>query len=116
MGYSGQNPYVMGRGGSNPFQDKFQRELRKAQKEAKDAKLSQEITERRCGPSTGTEGDQINNDKRERMGGAAAATMGRLIDIDAIIDEHDREEEERMRIARERHWKDSDGLLTGEMV
>jgi hypothetical protein len=41
---------------------------------------------------------------------------GKLVDIEGVIEEHDRAEEEKMRELREKYWKESDGLLTGEMV
>ncbi|KAG0648479.1 hypothetical protein D0Z07_5489 [Hyphodiscus hymeniophilus] len=117
MGYSGQNPYVLGVGGRNPFQDKFQRDLKRAQREARHAKLSQAVTEKGAGPSMSREErERVIREKKERMDSSKEARTGKLVDIEEIIDEHDREEEERMRIARERHWKESDGLLTGEMV
>ena len=117
MGYSGQNPYVMGPGGRNPFQDKFQRDLKRAMREAKDARADQEKIER--GPGSllsNAERERADRVKRERMDNAKEARAGKVIDIEELIDEHDREEEEKMRLLRERHWKESDGLLTGEMV
>jgi len=107
IGYSGQNPYVLGAGGRNPFQDRFARELKKANRDAKHAKLEQKKMEK--GPS-------VAQETKQRMDSSNKGSTGRLIDIEEIIEEHDRDEEERMRIARERHWKESDGLLTGEMV
>ena len=115
MGYSGQNPYVMGAGGRNPWQDKFRREFKKMDREGKEARLAQEKMEH--GPSISQEGrSRMEKEKRERLDNSTEARTGTLVDIEELIEEHDREEEERMRIARERHWKESDSLLTGEMV
>jgi hypothetical protein len=115
MGYSGQNPYVMGAGGRNPWQDKFRREFKKMDREGKEARLAQENMEH--GPSTSQEERaRMEKEKRERLDNSKEARTGKLVDIEEIIEEHDREEEERMRIVRERHWKENDGLLTGEMV
>lgn len=117
MGYSGQNPYVMGAGGRNPWQDKFRREFRKVEREAREAKLAQELTERGPGPSMSKEERaRVEREKKERLDNSKEGRIGKLIDIEELLDEHEREEQERMRIAREKYWKESDGLLTGEMV
>ena len=59
------------------------------------------------------EREKMEAEKKERLQGQR---MGELVDIEGVIEEHDRAEEEKMRIKREQHWKESDGLLTGEMV
>jgi hypothetical protein len=97
-GFSGQNPYIMTQG-RNPWQDKFTRQLRNMEREAKEARRGQEKTEH-------SEGFRKDGE----------AKSGMLVDIEGVIEEHDRVEEEKMREAREKHWKESDGLLTGEMV
>jgi hypothetical protein len=112
MGYSGQNPYILGAGGRNPWQDKFRREFQKMDREAREAKEAQETVERGFSID---ERKQTEKEKKERLG-SRDSRAGKIVDIEGIIEEHDREEEEKMRILREKHWKESDGLLTGEMV
>jgi signal transduction histidine kinase len=113
MGYSGQNPYILGDGGRNPWQDRFQREFKKMGREGREAKLAQEKME---GTVHREDRDRKEREKKERLDNSKEARTGKLVDIEGVIEEHDRAEEERMRIAREAHWKESDGLLTGEMV
>jgi hypothetical protein len=113
MGYSGQNPYVLGAGGRNPWQDRFDREFKKMEKEGKQAHLAQEKMEHSVGKE---ERERIEKEKKERLDNSKEGRSGKLVDIEGVIEEHDRVEEERMREMREKHWKESDGLLTGEMV
>lgn len=113
MGYSGQNPYILGDGGRNPWQDRFEREFKRMGVEGRQARLAQEKTEHGMGKE---ERERMEREKKERLDNSKEARMGKLVDIEGIIEEHDRAEEERMRIKRETHWKESDGLLTGEMV
>jgi len=110
MGYSGQNPYLMSAGGRNPWQDKFRREFKKVEREAKDAREEQERVE------NGITREQRERVQKEGLDNSKGPRMGKSVDIESLIEEHDREEEEKMRIARERHWQEHDGLLTGEMV
>ena len=104
MGYSGQNPYVLGAGGRNPWQDKFGREVRRMEKEGREAKAAQE----KMGHS--------EREKKRRQDDSREGRTGKLVDIDGVLEDYDRAEEEKMRELREKHWKESDGLLTGEMV
>jgi hypothetical protein len=117
MGYSGQNPYVMGPGGRNPWQDKFRREFRRVEMEAREAKLAQETVGRNPGPSMSKEErERVEKEKKERLDNSKEGRAGKVVDIEELLEEHEREEQERMRVAKEKYWKESDGLLSGEMV
>ena len=113
MGYSGQNPYIIGDGGRNPWQDRFDREFKKMEQEGRQAKLAQEKMEHLVGKG---ERKRMEKEKTERLDNSKEGRTGKLVDIEGVIEEHDRAEEEKMRELREKHWKESDGLLTGEMV
>jgi len=41
---------------------------------------------------------------------------GTLVDIEEVIEQNDRAEEERRRLESEKIWEENEGLLSGEMV
>lgn len=79
MGYSGQNPYSMGHGNSNPWVEKFQREKRTAEKQAAERKKM----------------EARNLAKRK------ADTKGELIDFDDLIARTEYAEWEKEEAARD---------------
>lgn len=95
MGYSGQNPYVLGDRGTNPWAEKFGREWKRT-------KRQQRVTE---GELAG-----------ERMDASKEGREGRLVDIDAVIEQSDEMEEQARRRDDERIAHENEGLLSGEMV
>jgi hypothetical protein len=105
MGYSGQNPWVLGDRG-------MEGELKKMKAEARRARAAQEKTER--------EGGAVKVNPRENGGssssGAAGVETGNLIDIEDLIERNDREEEQKRKMVEEKKWKENEGLLSGEMV
>lgn len=56
------------------------------------------------------------NDNKESSGSHNGGRMGTLVDIDGVIEQNDKEEEERRRIDADKIWKENEGLLSGEMV
>jgi hypothetical protein len=106
-GYAGQNPYILVNG-TNPWQDKF----RRMDKEAKRAKVFQETAERK-----GTRNQKVGvYDKAGPFDNDRAGRTGVLVDIEAVIEQNDKAEEERRRIDSDKIWKENEGLLSGEMV
>jgi hypothetical protein len=94
MGYSGQNPYILG--DKNPWVEKFTRmnKVRKGWDERKDVK----------------EGN------KERMNDSKEGRVGKLVDINEIIEKNDEIEEQKRREEEERIATETEGLLSGEMV
>jgi hypothetical protein len=94
MGYAGQNPYLLddaekyGRQGLGWREKEMSPEEKRRHKEKSD----------------------------ELMNQAAEGRTGKLIDIDEVIEKSDALEEEKMRVAREKKWKENESLLSGEMV
>jgi hypothetical protein len=105
-GYSGQNPYILVNG-TNPWQDKF----RRMEKEGRRAKLFQQTAE---GKWRGNH--NAGTDKSGSSGNTKAGRSGILVDIDEVIAQNDKAEEERMRTDSDKIWKENEGLLSGEMV
>lgn len=103
MGYSGQNPYILGAGGRNPWADKFERQKR--------ARASQEEIKRR------------DKEKRQRMDSSREGRTGVLVDIEDVLERSERAEQDRIRVEDERRrtelekqWGENDGLLSEAMV
>lgn len=96
MGYSGQNPWVLGNAGRS---EKMDKDLRKMKAEARRARARE--AEMVSGDGTGDVGE---------------VGMGELVDIEGIIEQSDRQDEEKRRKVEDKTWKESEGLLSGEMV
>ena len=114
MGYSGQNPYVMGDRGTNPWAEKFGRDWARVQKES-----------RRGGAAdvrqTKTVEKEVDVDEvtKERMDASKEARVGKAVnmeDIEQLIEDNDRAEEEARRERAEKIAEENEGLLNGEMV
>lgn len=93
MGYSGQNPYLyVGDGsGLGEKMDKSRREKERG------GKARQERQK-----------EVFDNEEEGRT--------GKAVDIEGLIEMHDKKEEEKRREVEERIWKENEGLLTGNMV
>jgi len=107
MGYSGQNPWVLG-------DRAMEGELKKMKAEARRARAAQEKTEREGGavkmnPAVRKPGDSSSSV-------TAGVNTGNLIDIEDVIERNDREEEQKRKMAEEKMWKENEALLSGEMV
>jgi hypothetical protein len=92
MGYSGQNPYVLhadGRGIGDKYKDEKKR---------------------------GLEGKEREKKQKERFDNSEEGRKGKIVDIESVIEKHDKAQEERRREAEERIWKENEGLLSGGMV
>lgn len=48
--------------------------------------------------------------------GEKKSQSGMLLDIEEVIEQNDKAEEERQRIESARIWEENEGLLSGEMV
>ena len=94
MGYAAQNPYLLedaqmyGRQGMGWRDKEMSPEEKRKHKEKSD----------------------------ELMNQSAEGRTGKLIDIDEVIEKSDALEEEKMRVAREKKWKENESLISGEMV
>ncbi|TVY49118.1 hypothetical protein LOCC1_G001215 [Lachnellula occidentalis] len=110
MGYSGQNPWVLNSKG-------LESELRKMKNEARRARAAQDKIE---GKGRGlAKGQRAVVGNGESESGAVAGPgpqMGTLLDIEDVIEQTDREEEQKRKMEEERTWKENEGLLSGEMV
>jgi hypothetical protein len=110
MGYSGQNPYILVNG-TNPWQEKF----RRMDKEGRRAKFLQEKAE---GKRPGDDKAEMGNESG-RSGPSGLDKEGRnriLVNIEDVIEENDKADEERRRIESDKIWEENEGLLSGEMV
>jgi hypothetical protein len=92
--------------GTNPWQDKF----RRMEREARRAKALQMKAEGK-GAQDSMFDDFIGSSKSENKG-----KSGTLVDIEEVIEQNDRAEEERRRADADKIWKENEGLLSGEMV
>jgi len=91
MGYSGQNPYLYSGNGSG-FGEKIDKEKRnKGDRERREKQK------------------QIFDDEEE-------GRTGKMVDIESVIEQHDKLEEEKRKEAEERIWKENEGLLSGNNV
>jgi hypothetical protein len=90
-GYSGQNPYVIGSEGRNPWVDRAEKEKRQKREEKEEK-------------------------NKETMDNSKEGRTGTLVDIEEVIKRHDKAEEERRREEEEKIWKENEGLLNGQMV
>jgi hypothetical protein len=110
MGYSGQNPYLLVNG-TNPWQEKF----RRMDKEGRRAKVLREKAE---GKRPGEHKAEMNNEKGRPgpFGIDKEGRMGILVDIEDVIEQNDKAEEERRRVESDKIWQENEGLLSGEMV
>jgi hypothetical protein len=108
MGYSGQNPYVLGDRGTNPWAEKFGRDWKRLK------------SERNAGGAEGSAWSKKDEDEeeiaRERMDASKEGRVGKVVDIEAIIEENDALEEQARRKEEERIAHENEGLLSGEMV
>ncbi len=55
--------------------------------------------------------DHVGRDRSENKG-----KTGTLVDIEEVIEQNDKAEEERRRIESDKIWQENEGLLSGEMV
>ena len=113
MGYSGQNPYVVGDRGTNPWAEKFGRDWSRLKKESRRGAVggSEKKVEEK-------EGD-VEEVARERMDASKEGRVGKEVDmknIEKVIADNDREEEEARKVREERIAQENDGLLNGDMV
>jgi hypothetical protein len=109
MGYSGQNPYVLGDRGSNPWAEKFGRDWARLRHERKQASVG--------ASGMKTEKEEEDEEKtRARMDASKEGRVGKLVDIEKIIEENDKAEEEARQREEERIVHENEGLLSGEMV
>ena len=108
IGYSGQNPYILVNG-TNPWQEMFKRMNREASR----AKKLQENNERRGPPPAYEAG---TNASQGTSGNEKGGKTGVLVDIEGVIEQNDRAEQERRRVDEDKIWKENEGLLSGEMV
>jgi hypothetical protein len=108
MGYSGQNPYVLGDRGTNPWAEKFGRDWKR---------LKSERNARGAEGSAWSKKDEDEEEiARERMDASKEGRVGKVVDIEAIIEENDALEEQARRKEEERIAHENEGLLSGEMV
>lgn len=114
MGYSGQNPYVIGDRGRNPWREKFDRDLARIKKEQKRMEASS-----KTGEKPNLKAGDVEKITHERMDASKEGREGKAVDMSAIekvIENGEREEEEMRRLQQERIAKETDGLLDGDMV
>jgi hypothetical protein len=109
MGYSGQNPYILGKRQGNGKEservDKLESEMDRIKEEGRRARLEQ----RRM------EGRDVK-DRYQAADNSKEGRTGKLVDINAVIEKSDRVEEQRRKEQEDKTWKENDGLLSGEMV
>lgn len=110
MGYSGQNPYFLVNG-TNPWQERF----RRMDREARRAKIFQEKAE---GKRPGDRKADMNKELGEsgRSGIEKDGRTGILVDIENVIEQNDKAEDQRRRRESDKIWQENEGLLSGEMV
>jgi hypothetical protein len=109
MGYSGQNPYMVGDRGANPWAEKFGRDWAQLKKERKRAAVG--------GSGMKSEKEEEAEERtRERMDASKEGRVGKVVDIEKIIEENDKVEEEARQREEERIAHENEGLLSGEMV
>lgn len=94
MGYSGQNPYIIG--------DEEWEEGGKKMGWKHESKGEEVFAKRRQ-----VQTQQMNNSVEGRS--------GKLVDIDDVIEETDRLEEKKMREKREKMWKETEGMEEKKM-
>jgi hypothetical protein len=109
MGYAGQNPYIVGDRGTNPWAEKFGRDWTRLKKERQRAAVG--------ASGMKSEKEEVDEERtRERMDASKEGRIGKVVDIEKIIEENDRVEEEARRKEEERIAHENEGLLSGEMV
>lgn len=122
IGYSGQNPYL--RDGPNWGEAKGKLELEREKMEAEAAR-ARKRKEREDQKKIEEGGEAASAQERLKKGPSLLNTgvnekgwegKGKVLDIDGIIDETDRAEQERARILEEKMWEESDGLMSGHNV
>lgn len=65
---------------------------------------------------SGERGPEWERKQKQAFDNAEEGRTGKVIDIEEVIEAHDRLEEERKREQEERIWKENEGLLSGGMV
>lgn len=109
MGYPGQNPYIVGDRGTNPWAEKFGRDWQRLRRETKRASVGARGMK--------TEKEEEDEERtQERMDASKEGRVGKLVDIEKLIEDNDRLEEEARKKEEERITSENDGLLSGEMV
>lgn len=68
------------------------------------------------GDGKGVRGEDWDRKQKQAFDNAEEGRTGKIIDIEGVIEAHDKLEEERKREADERVWKENEGLLSGGMV
>lgn len=114
MGYSGQNPYLVGDRGSNPWQEKFGRDWARIKKEKKRLPSQQDRDQR-----TGEQGKTEEEITKERQLASKEGRVGKDVDmsvIEKVINDNDRDEEEARRIYNEKIARENKDLMNGDMV
>lgn len=94
--------------GTNPWQDKF----RRMERESRRAKALQKKAE---GKGQGSQNAIFDDHIGSPRGGDEGKT-GTLVDIEEVIEQNDRAEEEKRRRESDKIWEENEGLLSGEMV
>jgi len=109
MGYSGQNPYILGKrqgnGKESERADKLESEMDRIKEEGRRARLEQRKMEGRDW-----------KDRYQAADSNKEGRTGKLVDINAVIEKSDKVEEQRRKEQEDKTWKENDGLLSGEMV
>ncbi|CAG8979899.1 hypothetical protein HYALB_00011263 [Hymenoscyphus albidus] len=96
LGYSGQNPYLIG-------EDEWE-QGRKGKKGWKHETKGEEVFAKR------------KQAQIEQMNNSVEGRTGKLVDIDDVIQETDRLEEKKMREQREKMWKEAEGMQEQKMA
>lgn len=110
MGYSGQNPYVMRNGKWDQKADKMEQEIERIKGEAFRARQAQQKTEGSRIKGDGEDRYQVADNSKE------GGRIGKLVNIDDVIERSDKADEQKRKEQEERTWKENDGLLSGNMV
>ena len=94
--------------GTNPWQDKF----RRMEREARRARALQKAAE---GKGDGSHNAVFDDDLARHLTGNTTK-KGTLVDIEEVIEQNDKVEEERRRVESDKIWQENEGLFSGEMV
>lgn len=97
--------------GTNPWQDKF----RRMEREARRARALQKAAE---GKGDGSHNAVFDDDsaRHHTTNTTNTTKKGTLVDIEEVIEQNDKAEEERRRVESDKIWQENEGLLSGEMV
>ena len=82
------------------------------EKEARRAKAMQQKAEGKGEAGQNT----LYNDNTRRYRSDNKGNPGTLVNIEEVIEQNDRAEEDKRRLESEKIWEENEGLLSGEMV